>query len=131
MDPREFIPGGPPQYLARSVMASFADPRAAQAAARELREQGYTVDVVQVSGAPVDRSDLRQPRDEAFPRTLLEEPAANAVASQESDDAGLRSAAATPAGRLGRAVWRVTVPVADDDMRRRVEDVVRRHGGEV
>lgn len=112
-------------------MASFADPRAAQAAARELREQGYTVDVVQVSGAPVDRSDLRQPRDEAFPRTLLEEPAANAVASQESDDAGLRSAAATPAGRLGRAVWRITVPVADDDMRRRVEDVVRRHGGEV
>ncbi|MBE3590285.1 MAG: hypothetical protein IMW98_05625 [Firmicutes bacterium] len=130
MDPREYIPGGPPQYLARSVMASFADPRAAREAARELRDQGYQVDLVQVSGAPVDRSDLRQPRAEAFPRTLLEEPAANAVVPQ-GEGGGLQDAAHVPAGRLARAVWRLTVPVADDAMRRRVEETVKRHGGEV
>lgn len=131
-DPRSYIPGGPPQYLARSVMASFLEPAAAEEAVRELRRSGHEPDLARVNALPVDRSDLRQPRAASFPRGLGEEPdTAKAPASQSGPGQPAEEGPRSPAGRLGRVQWLVTVPVADDSMRRGVEDILRRHGGAV
>lgn len=121
-DPREYLPGGPPQHRQAGIVAAFLDPAAARAAAGALEVAGYSVSQEEVNPHPRDRRDLREDRP-GYPRTLIEEPSVERdarVTAGPSDP--------VPRGRQSRTVTTLTVAI-DGDRYERARSIIEEHGG--
>jgi hypothetical protein len=122
-DPRQYLPGGPPQHRQAGWIAGFLDPAAARAAARDLEAAGYgPVSLDEVNPHPVDRSDLRQEAP-GFPRTLTEEPE-----SEEDRRVTAGPSDPLPRGRQSRTVTVLAVP-REEGREEPALSIIRRHGG--
>ena len=111
-DPRSYLPGGPPREVREpGLLAYFANPAGAAAAAKILRQAGFSVSVERLQPQPTDRADLRQPPE---PRVGLE----------DHTEAGM------PLDPLSQTTTLVATS-ATGHRREQALDIVRRCGGDL
>ena len=111
-DPRGYLPGGPPREVREpGLLAYFANPGDAAAAAESLRQAGFAVSLERLQPQLTDRADLRQAPE---PRVGLE----------DHLEAGM------PVHPLAQTTTLVATSTAGH-RRQQALEIVRRYGGDL
>ena len=126
-DPRQYLPGGPPQFKARSALATFSSREEAVRARQALQQAGFNeAQVDEVAWRSSDTGDLT---DQPFPKTLT---------GRAGDETNRATAAMDPAVSgfadgygpvTGEHRFLLTVPVNSDSSMDKAVEIIRRYGG--
>lgn len=127
IEPRKYLPGGPEQFLSRSILATWDDREPAQRCANALREEGYEVQVDDVTWREDHLGDVT---DRPLPETLTGQTTDGSTRDLAAMDPAVSGWVEGGNGGVGGNNVLITVVTEGKDQAKALE-IIRRHGGNV